>query len=160
MDASGDDSSNDDFQPEITDLDPAGKVHKRRRLLKIIGSGVAAAAIISMIVYLIFFYFVPSPGKTLNTFCNALENKDYHTLSNQFSATASPHLSEADVRTDFQAPLARLGGVQNCTVGDIQESGSQATGVMTWGLGNGSTLVFHCRLSHEKEGWKVTFLTF
>lgn len=163
MDAFEENPPLDDLQVEITELDPVGKIQERRRNMKFIAGGIVALTVlitISTIVFYVIYWFNPSPTKTLATFCNAIKDNDYQTLSQEFSPSGSPHMSESDLRTAFQAPLARLGGIKDCSVGEVQQSGSQATGVMTWALGNGSTLVFHCQLINKQGGWKVTLLTF
>ena len=72
------------------------------------------------------------PYTTLETFCNALINKDYQTAYNQLSAGLQSAVTEAQFANAFS-------GVTTCTHNFPAQSGNTATATMV--LGNGSQTV-------------------
>ena len=101
-----------------------------------------------------------TPTKTLQTFCNALKASppDYQTAYNQFSVHQRAQESEQTFASNLQKALSNpiLGGLKDCTVSNVQEAGSTATGTVTLSFNNVSqTLVFSFNLVNESDGWKI-----
>lgn len=106
-----------------------------------------------------------TPTRTLQTFCNALKASppDYQTAYNQFSARHNGQQSEQAFANGLQQSLNNplLGGLKDCTVSNVQENGSTATGVVTFSFNRVSqTLVFNFNLVNESDGWKIDNGTF
>jgi FHA domain len=101
-----------------------------------------------------------TPTRTLQTFCNALKASppDYQTAYNQFSARQRAQESEQAFASNLGQALSNpiLGGLKDCTVSNVQETGSTATGVVTLSFNRVSqTLVFNFNLVNENDGWKI-----
>jgi len=101
-----------------------------------------------------------TPTKTLQTFCNALKASppDYQTAYNQFSARQRAQASEQAFASNLQQAFSNpiLGGLKDCTVSNVQENGSTATGTATLSFNNASrTVVFSFKLINESDGWKI-----
>lgn len=106
-----------------------------------------------------------TPTRTLQTFCNALKASppDYQTAYNQFSARHNGRQSEQAFASSLQLSLNNplLGGLKDCTVSNVQENGSTATGTVTFSFNRVSqTLVFNFNLVNESNGWKIDSGTF
>jgi hypothetical protein len=101
-----------------------------------------------------------TPTRTLQAFCNALKASppDYQTAYNQFSARHNGQQSEQafanGLQQSFNNPI--LGGLKGCTVSNMQETGSTATGEVTFSFNRVSqTPVFSFKLINESDGWKI-----
>ena len=106
-----------------------------------------------------------TPTKTLQTFCSALKSSppDYQTAYNQYSTRQRARESEqafaSGLQQSFSNPL--VGGLKDCTVGNVQQNGSNANGNATLTFNNVSrTLVFNFSLVDESDGWKIDNGTF
>lgn len=106
-----------------------------------------------------------TPTKTLQTFCSALKSSppDYQTAYNQYSTRQRARESEqafaSGLQQSFSNPI--LGGLKDCTVSNVQQNGSNATGNVTFTFNNVSrTLVFNFSLIDESDGWKIDNGTF
>lgn len=106
-----------------------------------------------------------TPTKTLQTFCSALKSSppDYQTAYNQYSTRRKAQESEqtfaSGLQQSFSSPI--LGGLKDCTVSNVQQNGSNATGNVTFTFNNVSrTLVFNFSLIDESDGWKIDNGTF
>ena len=102
-----------------------------------------------------------TPDKTLAAFCNALKASptDYQTAYNQFSARARNQESEHDFATGLQQALSNpaLGGIKDCTVSNVQQNDTSATGTVTLTFNNltNHALLFNMGLIDESDGWKI-----
>jgi hypothetical protein len=101
-----------------------------------------------------------TPTRTLQAFCNALKASppDYQTAYNQFSARQRAQESEQAFASNLGQALSNpiLGGLKDCTVSNVQETGLTATGTVTLSFHNVSqTLVFSFKLINESDGWKI-----
>ncbi|HEU5380256.1 MAG TPA: FHA domain-containing protein [Ktedonobacteraceae bacterium] len=105
-----------------------------------------------------FYYFQarPTPQKTLTAYCNALKTGDYQTAYNQFSARAQQKVSESEFAKTLQFAFTLLGGLKDCTVGDVtQDSSTTAHGKVTYTFGNGKTSSGDGPLVLENGSWKL-----
>jgi FHA domain-containing protein len=96
------------------------------------------------------------PAITLITYCHALKNKDYQTAYDQLSTTVKSQISEAGYETNESLGESSVGGISNCTVSNVNESDSQATGTITFVVGSGQTGQSHYTLMNESGIWKIS----
>ncbi len=97
-----------------------------------------------------------TPEKTLTTYCNALQSGDYQTAYNQLSSSLTSRLTESQFAQLSQTAFAAVGGLKSCTVSNVQEHGSTATGTITATLGNGKTQSGPVSLVNQNGAWKLT----
>lgn len=96
---------------------------KGRRRLWITASIIATLLLASISCLLVIRYVNrPTPNKTLDTFCNALQREDYRSAYDQFSEKLQHTFSEAT----FATILSR-DKVTACTHGTPDDSGSSTT---------------------------------
>jgi serine/threonine protein kinase len=89
------------------------------------------------------------PDKTLDTFCNALQQRDYQTAYNQTSNAFQGSYPESKFASDFS-------GVTSCTHDTASVSGGNVTTNMTLGVGSGQTLPVTAFLIKDSTGvWKI-----
>ena len=94
-----------------------------RRGLWIITSVIAALLLISITgLFVIRYTNRPTPGKTLDVFCNALQGEDYRSAYDQFSKKLQRTVSE----TTFASILSQ-DKVIACTHGPTNDSGRSTT---------------------------------
>jgi hypothetical protein len=106
-----------------------------------------------------------TPQKTLQTFCDALKASpaDYATAYNQYSTNQKNRVSEQKFATDLQQAFSNpvLGGLKDCTVSNVQQNSSTATGTVTFTFNRVTqSLVFNFNLIQESDGWKIDSGTF
>lgn len=89
------------------------------------------------------------PDKTLDTFCTALQNKDYQTAYDQLSVALQGGFPESKFASMFSA-------VTSCTHDAATASGGNVTANMTLGFGQGQTLPLMAFLIKDSNGkWKI-----
>jgi hypothetical protein len=101
-----------------------------------------------------------TPTKTLQTFCSALKSSppDYQTAYNQYSTRQRARESEQTFASGLQQLFSNpiSGGLKDCTVSNVQQNGSNATGNVAFTFNNVSrTFVFNFSLIDESDGWKI-----
>ena len=106
-----------------------------------------------------------TPTATLQTFCSALRASppDYQTAYNQYSSRQRAQKSEQAFASSLQQALSNpvLGGLKDCTVSNVQESGSTANGVVTLSFNSvNQTVVFNFTLVDTGNIWKIDSGTF
>jgi len=98
-----------------------------------------------------------TPTKTLQAFCDALKKNDPQGAYNQLSAHAQSQTSVQKISTgiqEFNSPL--VGGIKDCTVGNVQENGSSARGTITITVNRVNTpLNLDYNLVSENGVWKM-----
>jgi len=97
-----------------------------------------------------------TPEKTITTYCNALQSGDYQTAYNQLSSSLTSKFTESQFAQLSQVGFAAVGGLKSCTVSNVQENGSTATGTATVTLGNGKTQSSPVSLVNQNGTWKLT----
>ena len=107
---------------------------------------------------LYFFVLRSTPEKTLQAYCNALQNSDAQGAFNQLSANAQSKTSVADFTKAFQTvknPL--LGGFKSCTFSNVQQNGSTATADVLFTFGNPAVPSSPTKviLVNENGTWKL-----
>lgn len=103
-----------------------------------------------------------TPGKTLNTVCNAFKTGDFPTVYNQYSSSYQRQVGgeaqwEAATKQDFSSQ----GGLLNCTYSYVNTNGSTGTDVMnlTFGNGYGTAKTVEQTLVMENGVWKINSST-
>jgi hypothetical protein len=102
-----------------------------------------------------------NPQKTLNTLCNAGLQQDYQTAYNQFSRS-DPQVPQSEKRyaQEVQNAVQGRNGLRSCTVTNVNETGSSATGLITFGYGNGTSERIIVTLTDENGIWRISKATF
>nr|BBH93352.1 hypothetical protein KTA_15510 [Thermogemmatispora argillosa] len=131
----------------------------------LIGSLVALVLLVLVLVVVLFNPFnfpgplgllSSSPQKTVDAFCNALKNGDYHTAYSQLSSTLQANESEQQFTRAFQAATALLGPVTTCAATDFQQNGDHATAQLSLGFQRSSRLVTGTLNFVRQDGtWKI-----
>lgn len=96
-----------------------------------------------------------TPTKTLTIFCNAFKSGDYQTLYNQLSNRSQSQVSEQVFAKAAQVALAADGGLIGCTVSNVREKGSTASGMVALTFGNNKSETDTVPLVYENGVWKL-----
>lgn len=101
--------------------------------------------------------FGSTPEKTLTAYCDALKKNDFQTAYGLLSSNVQSKETEAQYTTIMQKTLMLTGTIQTCTVSNVQESGSNATGTITLIFANLPNRPIPSNLGLIKEGssWKI-----
>ncbi len=123
-----------------------------RRTLWIILGAVGIVVILGIILFAVVIVNASSPTKTLDAFCNALNQRDYQTAYNQLSpAYQQRGGSESSFATAFSS-------VSTCSHGTPSESSDTATASITI-ITNGQTANGTASLVKDSSGnWKINDL--
>jgi pSer/pThr/pTyr-binding forkhead associated (FHA) protein len=119
-------------------------------LLVLVGGGLGA-----------YFALRSTPEKTLTAFCTAIKNNDAQGAYNQLGTDITSHETEQQYATGFARSEALInspavGGLKDCTVSNVQQNGSTATGTVILSVNKSSTTVpINCTLRDENGGWKI-----
>lgn len=97
-----------------------------------------------------------SPAITLETFCHALKSGDYQTAYDQFSSDIKRQVSEGQFETVQRQNDDKVGGISQCTVSNVNESGASASGTVSLVFGNGQSGSANFTLVNENGGWKIS----
>jgi predicted PurR-regulated permease PerM len=127
-----------------------------RRTLWIVLGIVGGVVIIGIILFVVVAANASNPTKTLQAYCNALKSNDYQTAYDQFSKSLQDQFTEAQYAQSAQSTDSQVGGINNCTVSNVNESGSSASGTITFFAGNGNSGDAHITLTNENNSWKIT----
>jgi pSer/pThr/pTyr-binding forkhead associated (FHA) protein len=137
--------------------DQASMLQQRKRR---VGFWIAVAVVVLLVIaggtWGTFYYTNRStPTKTLQAFCTAFQNGDAQGLYDILSKRTQAQASVDKLKAVFSF-LAGAGGIQSCTVSNVQESGSMATGDVTMNLkGSKSGQPYPEHLVNEGGTWKV-----
>lgn len=102
-----------------------------------------------------------TPQYTLQTLCNATERADYQTQWNQFDLTFAQGNwnNESEYASDLMNRDTSHKGVASCTVTNVTQNGSSASGTTTTTFIDGTTDTVVFSLTKEAGGgWKITGL--
>lgn len=102
-----------------------------------------------------------TPQQTLQTLCTATVRADYQTQWNQFDYTYATGNwdNESMYASDLKNRDASHNGVANCTVTNVTQNGSSASGTTTTTFGDGTTDKILFSLTKEGDGvWRITGL--
>lgn len=101
-----------------------------------------------------YFQLRPTPQKTLSAYCDGWKTSNAQELYSQLDAKQQSKTSLSQVQQALGL-LGILGGVKNCQVDNVQQSGSTATGVITLTFGDGKTETVTDTLIQENGAWKI-----
>jgi limonene-1,2-epoxide hydrolase len=96
-----------------------------------------------------------TPEKTLYAFCNDLKKEDYQGAYNQLASIVQSQVSEQDFANTNRKSNATVKGITKCSVSNVVESGSTATGTINFTLGNGQSGPAVYILVIENGVWKI-----
>jgi hypothetical protein len=127
----------------------------RRKLWVLLGAIIAVLLLASGATYAFVSYINrPTPVKTLDVFCNALQHEDYQTAYNQFSKQLQSKLDEAD----FAVVLSQ-DKVVSCTHGAASDSGTKAvTSLKLVHTSKGINNDLVTLTKQENNDWKINDL--
>ena len=91
---------------------------------------------------------------TLTTFCDALKKGEYLTAWDLLSSDTKIKYSEPQFATDY-SNNGGAGHITDCTVSNTKESGSSATGTLTFTYVTGNKGVDYITLVKENGQWKL-----
>ncbi len=104
---------------------------------------------------------VQTPMHTLQTLCTAALHGDYQTQWNQFDlkyAQDNWH-NESEYASDLKNRDTSHNGVANCTVSNVRQNGSSASGITTTTFGDSTTDTILFSLIREAGGvWRINGL--
>lgn len=132
---------------------PAAQPKKSRRGLWITLGVIGGILLLSCIGFsVLVFANVPTPAKTLDTFCTDLQNGDTHGAYTQFSPGLQSQLSEATFTSAVTSDK-----VTSCSHGTPNQSGTSATADLTLVHASGATNNDTASLSQDNSGnWKIS----
>ena len=100
-----------------------------------------------------------TPQMTLKTFCAAFKARDYPTVYDQFAADSSIRgMKEADFASALQDNIDERSGVTDCSVRNVQVSGSRASGIVTFTYGGSALEMDYCALINVNGMWKIMYM--
>ena len=132
-----------------TTVDPAALLEKENRRKLWIAGGLTALVI--LLVALLFGNF-HSPGRTLDTFCNALLSGDYQTAYNQLSPGMQGQVTE----TSFANFFAGNRRVTSCAHSSPNMSGNSAEATIITNANHASTVWL---LQDSSFNWRIDSLS-
>lgn len=97
-----------------------------------------------------------TPTKTLTAFCTALKNGDAQSEDDLLSSNAKSKVTLTQLKQQMQQ-IQSLGGIRDCTVSNVQQSGSTATGdvTITANLTGKASPPTPVHLVNESGTWKL-----
>jgi hypothetical protein len=95
-----------------------------------------------------------TPQKTLTAYCDGWKTGNAQEIYNQLDAAERAKGTVADIQSVLNT-LKQAGGVTDCTVSNVQQTGSTATGVVTLSAGNGRSASETDTLIQENGTWKI-----
>jgi hypothetical protein len=96
--------------------------------------------------------FSPST-QTLQAYCDAIKAQDAHAAYQLYSSSAQQGTSEDQFKANLGPALYH---VIDCTVSNVNENGSTATGTITYTFDTGQTGAIDYALYIENGSWKIT----
>jgi limonene-1,2-epoxide hydrolase len=112
---------------------PIKQVRRRDRRFILIGLGLLVVIVLSVAGY--FYFNRSTPEKTLDAFCNALQEQNYQTAYNQLSNSIQNRETELEFSNTSQAG----GKVSTCTHSSANTTNNRATANMRLVTGSGQT---------------------
>ncbi len=142
---------------------PGRPVQSARRSHRGLWIGLIVLLLLVVIVAVGAFLYVnrSTPTKTLQAYCDALSTNNAQEAYNQLSSSTQAQVSLNRFTTSFNqgerllnSPL--VGGIKSCTVGNVQENGSSATGTIVIAVNNiNRTISVPEKLTNENGTWKI-----
>jgi len=95
-----------------------------------------------------------TPQKTLAAYCDGWKTSNAQEIYNQLDAANQAKLSVSDIQRTLDG-LKQVGSVTDCTVSNVQQTGSTATGVVTLAVNSGRSASETDTLIQENGTWKI-----
>ena len=124
-------------------------------VLGIVG-GVVVLGIIACVVVFAIAANSSNPTKTLQAYCDAIKSKDYQTAYNQLSSNVQNQVPETQFASVEDGSVRPLGGVSSCTVSNVSQGDTTATGTITYTFGGGRSGPLPYSLVKENNTWKIS----
>jgi hypothetical protein len=129
---------------------------RRRNPILWIVLGVVGVLVILGIILFAVVANASSPTKTLQAYCNAIQGKDYQTAYNQFSNNVQNQVTESQYAALEDGSVKPFGGISTCSVSNVTQGDTTATGTITYTFGNGKSGPVPYSLIKENNTWKIT----
>jgi len=117
-----------------------------------------ALALVALVVICSIFGVIyinrSTPTKTLTAYCTALKNSDAQGTYDLLSTHAQSQTSPDKIKRAY-ALINAFGEIKDCTVDNVQENGSTATGSVTINFGGKTLPPSKRNLVNENGTWKV-----
>jgi predicted component of type VI protein secretion system len=96
----------------------------------------------------------PTPQKTLAAYCDGWKTNNAQEIYDQADSAQQQKTSVSKLQ-QAMGLLNVLGGVKDCTVTNVQQNGSTATGTITLTFGDGKSEMLTDTLIQENGAWKI-----
>jgi hypothetical protein len=136
---------------------PSGK--RNNRTLWIILGIVGVVVVLGIIASVVVFAVVANsstPTRTLQAYCDAIKSRDYQTAYSQLSSNVQNQVTEAQFASVEDGGIKTLKGVNRCSVSNVSQSDTTATGTITYTFGNGTSGPLPYALVKESNTWKIS----
>ena len=127
-----------------------------RRTLWIILGVVGVVVLLGIILIAAVAANASTPTKTLQAYCDAIKSRDYQSAYNLFSSNAQNQFSESQYASLEDGGIKQLGGVNTCSVSNVTQGDTTATGTITYSFGNGQSGPLPYQLIKENNTWKIS----
>jgi hypothetical protein len=148
-------------QPDITAPGRPVQPARKSRLGLWIALIIVALLIIAGGIGAFIYSNRSTPTKTLQAYCDAIKTNNAQEAYNQLSSRVQNQTTQQQFTTNFNTAERLLnsslvGGVSDCTVNNVQENGSSATGTVVITVKNGSKPISSTEsLVNENGTWKI-----
>jgi len=95
-----------------------------------------------------------TPQKTLAAYCDGWKTGNAQEIYNQLDTSQQARVSVSEVQRVLDS-IKQTGGVTECTVSGVQQTGSSATGIVTLSAGSGRSASETDTLIEENGTWKI-----
>ena len=115
-----------------------------------VSEGWIVLLIIALIIGGVGASLSPTAASTLNSFCSAIAAGAYQTAYKQLSENIQSQETEEQFVGEMQQE-----NVSRCSVSNVQEHGTNATGKLTYVFANGQVTNRSLRLIKQNRVWKI-----
>lgn len=141
---------------QATPSAPQKQSHLNRWI--IITGAIVVILVLAGVSFLVYSNSTRStPQMTLSTWCTARLQGDYQTAYNQFSRSMIQIQSQTEQQYAHESQQSDQShsGLKSCTVGNVNESGSSATGQVISVWGDGFSIRDLFELTDENGTWRI-----
>jgi len=131
---------------------PVARPKSRRGLWIALGI-IGGVLLIGIALFAVIAANVSTPTKTLQAYCDAIKAHDAHAAYQQLASSVQHTESENQFKALLEPGIFHITG---CTVSNVTENGSTATGTITYMADTGQTAAANYTLFNENGTWKIT----